>query len=227
MKLRQLHEWDLPIAEARAVQERLARRIREVPLYNEVRCVAGTDVSYHRPSGLFVAGVVVLSWPNLETLETRVAAGETPFPYVPGYLSFREIPPLALALEKVKTRIDLMVCDGQGIAHPRRLGLASHLALLTGLPTIGCAKSRLCGEHREPARRRGSSVALKYKGQTVGRVVRTRDGVNPVFVSVGNRITLEEAQKWVLKLANTTRLPEPTRRADHLVGKEMRRFQDS
>ncbi|MCB0218834.1 MAG: deoxyribonuclease V [Chrysiogenetes bacterium] len=226
MKLKQLHEWDLSIAQARQVQERLARRVRQTPLTKEVRHIAGTDVSYHRPSGLFVAGVVVLRWPSLETIETQVAAGETPFPYVPGYLSFREIPPLALALEKVRTRVDLMVCDGQGLAHPRGLGLASHLGLLTGLPTIGCAKSRLCGEHREPAARRGSSVALNYRGETLGRVLRTRDGVRPLFVSVGHNITLAEAEKWVLRLANRTRIPEPTKRADHLVGLEMRKLQN-
>lgn len=224
MILKSLHPWNLSIAEARRVQERLAKQVKQTPLRKKIRIIAGTDVSYNKESGLFVAGVVVMNWPGLEVIEEVTSTGRTPFPYVPGYLSFREIPSLAKALAQVKSKVDLLVCDGQGIAHPRRLGLASHLGLLTGLPAIGAAKSRLTGIHREPGRRRGSSADLldEKTGEIIGCVLRTRDGVKPLYVSVGHKVSLKDARHWVLSLACKTRLPEPTKLADHLVGKAMR-----
>ncbi len=224
MRLRHLHDWNLSITEAREIQEHLASRVRRTRLTKPVEFVAGTDVSYDAARGVFTAGVVVLRADILETVEEQTARGRTPFPYVPGFLSFREIPPLAKALAKVRTRVDLLVVDGQGIAHPRRLGLASHLGLLAQIPAIGCAKSRLCGVYKEPGQKRGSSTALKDErtGETIGRVLRTRGGVAPLYVSVGHLITLPEAEKWVLRLANRSRIPEPTKRADKLVGRERR-----
>ncbi|MEW6776165.1 MAG: deoxyribonuclease V [Bdellovibrionota bacterium] len=221
MRLQELHAWDLPVPEARKVQERLAGLIQEKPLPKEPRLIAGTDVSYDAKRDRFVAGVVVLKFPELETVEEQIHVGKTSFPYVPGFLSFREIPALAGALEKVRSKVDLLVCDGQGRSHPRRLGLASHLGLLVQIPTIGCAKSRLVGEHKEPGKKRGSNVPLTHQGEIIGRVLRTRDGVAPLYVSVGHLVTLEESVRWVLALSKT-RIPEPTKRADHLVGKEMR-----
>lgn len=223
MRIQSLHRWDLSVPEARKVQQELARRVREEPLSKNIKYVAGTDVSYDRPRDLFVAGVVVIKFPEMETVEMQVHHGRTPFPYVPGYLSFREIPSLAGALEKVRSPVDLLIVDGQGRAHPRRIGLACHLGVLLDIPAIGAAKSRLCGEHREPAVRRGSSVALKEKGETIGRVVRTRAEVKPIYISVGHRVTLGEAERWVLKLSRT-RIPEPTRRADRFVAAERRRI---
>jgi deoxyribonuclease V len=142
--------------------------------------------------------------------------GDVSFPYVPGLLSFREIPLLTQALGRLETTPDLLLVDGQGYAHPRRIGIASHVGLLAGLPTIGCAKSRLCGEHAEPGRERGSQAPLLDGGEVIGTVLRTRDGIKPLYVSVGHLISLESAAAWVLRLATRVRLPEPVRVADAL-----------
>ena len=156
---------------------------------------------------------MVLSYPDLEVIETAGHVARARFPYVPGYLSFREIPVLLGAFRKIRRRPDLVVCDGQGVAHPRRFGLASHLGLVLGMPSIGCAKSRLVGDHDEPRRERGSSVPLIFEGREVGAVVRTRDGVAPLYVSPGHRIDVEGAARLVLSCCRGVRLPEPTRRA--------------
>jgi len=175
--------------------------------------VAGADVSYDRGSPLLFAAVVVLDAASLALVETASTAARATFPYVPGYLSFRELPPLLAAFAKLRTRPDLVVCDGHGRAHPRRFGFACHLGVALDLPAIGVAKSRLVGEHREPGSRRGAHVALRDAGERIGEVVRTQAGVAPVYVSVGHRVSLPTARRLVLRFAPRFRLPEPTRAA--------------
>jgi deoxyribonuclease V len=207
------HSFDVTIPEARALQERLRSRVREAELPRVLRRVAGADVSYDRGSPVLFAAVVVLDPATFGVIESAGVESRARFPYVPGYLSFREIPPLLEAFAKLSEPPDLVVADGQGRAHPRRFGLASHLGVLLDLPTIGCAKSRLVGEHREPGSRRGASTQLRHEGEVIGTVLRTQDGVKPIYVSVGHRVTLAAARRQVLALAPRHRLPEPIRAA--------------
>ncbi|MBI5528232.1 MAG: endonuclease V [Deltaproteobacteria bacterium] len=210
------HPWNLRVPEAREVQEKLAPRVVFRPFRKRRYLVAGTDVSFDDERGLAVAGVVVVSVPSHETVAEAWAEQRLTFPYVPGFLSFREIPALLSAFEKVESQVDCIMADGQGIAHPRRFGLASHLGMVLGVPTLGCAKSRLIGEHGEPGFKKGSTAPLLIGEETVGAVVRTRDGVSPVYVSAGHKIDLEGAVRVTIECA-VTRIPEPTRRAHTLV----------
>lgn len=199
-------------SEAIEIQKRLRDRVVRkggvVP-----RLVAGADVSYKGD----VARAVFVVLRGLEVVEQVVVDEPVPFPYIPGLLSFREIPPLLSAWKKLKTMPDVILVDGQGIAHPRRLGIASHLGLVLDVPTIGCAKSRLCGEHEEPGPGRGAWTPLRHRGETVGAALRTRDRCNVVYVSTGHRVGLENAISVVLACAPRYRLPEPQRLADHLT----------
>lgn len=213
-----LHDWDLTPKEAIALQRRLAARVREVPLRRAVRYVAGVDAAFSPDAAWCVAAAVLWDARERKILEHHIAARKLVFPYIPGLLSFREAPAELAALGKLGRTPDVILCDGQGRAHPRRFGIACHIGLLTGVPTVGCAKSLLVGEHPEPGRRRGSGVPLMDREERVGTVLRTRNGVKPLYVSVGHRITLREAEKIVLLCATGFRLPEPTRAADHLVG---------
>ncbi|HUU42186.1 MAG TPA: deoxyribonuclease V [Planctomycetota bacterium] len=219
MKLKRLGRWDVDYRGAVALQERLRRRLVRRGSPRGVQRVAGADVSYERTLDRFYAGVVVLSFPDLETVEEVWTSGRATFPYIPGLLTFREGPVLCRAFRALEHTPDLVIFDGQGVAHPRGIGLAAHMGLLVDVPSIGCAKSRLCGEHDAPGASRGASVPLRHGGRTVGRVVRTRDRVKPVFVSVGHRISLDAAVRWVLKTCDGFRLPEPTRRAHQLVNR--------
>jgi deoxyribonuclease V len=197
------------------------------PLAGPAKIVAGADVSYDKRSDTLFAAVIVLRLPSFETLEQSVVKGKTNFPYIPGLLSFREAPIVTEAFERLTIRPDVLICDGQGIAHPRGFGLASHLGILLDVPTVGCAKSRLCGEHREVGPNRGNHTLLKLQApdsgqqtpnyKTIGAVVRTRTGVKPVYVSVGHRIDLRGAIRLVLRCSRGYRLPEPTRRAHILL----------
>lgn len=209
------HGWDLSVAEAKAVQLELAARVERADRLGAVHAVAGVDVAYGRGNPLRAAAAV-LAFDGLQVLETATATLRARFPYVPGYLSFREVPALLAVLARITVRPDLILCDGQGIAHPRRFGLASHLGVLTGLPTIGVAKSRLVGEHAEPGMSRGDWVPLMDKGETIGAVLRTRAGVRPIYVSIGHRLGLETAIHLVLACTTRFRLPETTRIADRL-----------
>ena len=182
-------------------------------LSEPVRLVAGADVSYDRGSPVLYAAVVVLDAERLEVVEVGTATARAEFPYLPGYLSFRELPALLAAVAKLRTRPDLVLCDGHGRAHPRRFGLACHLGVTLDLPTIGCAKSRLVGEHREPGARRGSHVALREDGERIGEVLRTREGVAPVYVCVGHRVSLATARRLVLRFSPRYRVAEPIRAA--------------
>ncbi len=217
------HPWNLTPAEAIALQRELAGRVvARGPAPSTPLLVAGCDAAgsgrWARRDEQIVAGVIVLRFPGWEEVERAHVRRPSPFPYVPGLLSFREAPLYAEALERLRVRPDLLLCDGQGIAHPRGLGLAAHVGLLFDLPAIGVAKSRLVGEHRYPGARRGSSTRLMHEGRCVGRVLRTRDGVKPLYISPGHRIGIDEAVALVLAMATGYRLPEPTRRADIWVG---------
>lgn len=219
MEIRELHRWDLGIPEAMETQRRLASQVVSSGDPGEVRTVAGVDISVLEKGRRAPArgAVVVLSYPELELLDQAVVEAEVTFPYVPGLLSFRETPVLLEPLSRVR-KPDLLLVDGQGFAHPRRFGLACHLGLLLDVPAIGCAKSRLLGEHPEPERAAGSRTELRDGDQVIGAVLRTRDGVNPVYVSVGHRIGLGEAVEWVLRCCRGLRLPETTRLAHQAAG---------
>jgi deoxyribonuclease V len=215
----QEHAWNVSVAEATQIQNELRSKIALVPLAKTPKTIAGADISYNRFSDDFFACVVVLSLPDLEEVERVFAKGIATFPYVPGYLSFREIPTLLNAFKKLRTKPDVIMTDGQGIAHPRRMGIAAHLGLLLDIPTFGCAKHRLFGVGKEPGTERGSfSVLLDPKNnEEVGAFVRTKDKVAPIIVSAGHRITLEESIKLALETSRGYRIPEPTRIAHNLV----------
>ncbi len=223
MEFPDLHSWPATAGEAVALQRSLAERVRCVAEDDFLpTLVAGVDVSHARHGQRLFAGVVVLRLPELELVASASFEGDASFPYIPGLLSFRELPPLLQAFRQLPLRPDLVLVDGQGIAHPRRLGLASHLGLWLDLPTIGCAKSRLCGEHGPAGVRKGDRVPLLLAGEEVGGLLTTRDRVKPLYVSPGHRISLAAALPLVLACVGRYRLPEPTRRA-HLLVNELRR----
>jgi len=214
VKLHNLHSWDVPPEEAAEIQHRLAPRVsREVELPPAVRYVAGVDISPPDADGVCAGAVVVLEYPSLEVVEARVHRARPAMPYVPGLLSFRETPVLAGALGALAVTPDLLLVDGQGLAHPRRFGIACHLGLLTGLPTIGCAKSLLVGKYGPLGAEAGAWAELVDKSEVVGAALRTRTGVTPVYVSIGHRVDLEQARRWTLACCKGYRLPEPTRLA--------------
>jgi len=214
---RALHRWNLDIAAARAVQSRLADRVETQDRLGPVHTVAGVDCGFEHNGTVTRAAIIVKSWPGLETVGSALARVPTTFPYVPGYLSFREMPAILAAFETLDTLPDLLLCDGQGIAHPRRLGIACHLGLWLDRPAIGVGKSRLVGEFDEPGPAKGDRSALRHNGANIGTVLRTRDNVRPLFVSPGHRVSTETATQWVLDCATRYRLPEPVHAADRLA----------
>jgi deoxyribonuclease V len=232
MKALDLHRWDVTPAEARDIQLRLRERMERNDRIGNVRHVAGADIalelvgrgSWRTGEGRAIAGVVVYRFPQMEEVERASSIQPLRFPYVPGLLSFREIPALLAAFELLHTPPDLIFCDGQGYAHPRRFGLAAHLGVVLDLPSIGVAKSILIGEYREPGRSAGSTAALidPATGERIGAAVRTAAGVKPVYVSTGNRISLPRAVEFTVRVADGFRIPRPTREADHFVN-EIRR----
>lgn len=213
------HRWDLSEQEAEAKQSELAGLVETTDRLNPIETVAGVDVAYDKNSDQLVAAAVVLNAESLTVVDCAIVQDVERFPYIPGLFSFRELPPLAKALEQLKTTPDLIVCDGQGIAHPRRFGLACHLGVLFGVPTIGCSKTRLVGDAAEPGNIRGEMSILVDRGEVVGQLLRTQTGVKPVYVSVGHRISLATACEWILRLTPHYRLPETTRLADQTVNK--------
>ena len=219
MRTRNLHGWKLSYSEAVELQKKLAGKVRHTPLKSRPELIVGLDCAFSRDGKRIVAAAVVLKMPDLAVVETTHAIRKTAFPYIPGLLSFRESPVCIGAVEKIKSKAHLFIIDGQGVAHPRRLGLAAHLGLFFNKPTIGCAKSRLIGTFEEPAAEKGSITELKDKDQIIGAVVRTRTNVKPLFVSVGNKCTLEDAVEIILSCAVKYRLCEPTRLAHQLVSK--------
>jgi deoxyribonuclease V len=210
------------IAEAEAIQDRLRPLVRADGEPSEVHTVAGLDVSYAVDSDRLAAAVVVLDAATLEVVEASVVDGVAAFDYVPGILAFREVPALLSALQRLTTVPDLLVCDGYGLAHPRRFGLACHLGVLTDLPTIGVAKTPFTGTYRMPGEQRGAWSPLAQAGEVLGRVLRTQDRIKPVFVSTGHRMSLDTACAMVLRLCRRYRLPETTRQADHLSRQRLR-----
>src|ERR1044072_4400672 len=189
-KYEQLHEWSLAPREAVELQKRLRERVRVVPLKKKVETIAGTDISFNKFDPVVYAGIVVLRLPTLEVVEEVGVVSETRFPYVPGLLSFRETPSVLEAWAKLKTEPDAVMFDGQGIAHPRRVGIASHVGLLIERPTLGCAKSVLVGKYEEPGVERGSWSEMSDKGEVIGAALRTKTNVQPIFVSPGHLINL-------------------------------------
>ncbi len=224
----ELHDWNLSPAEAIALQKRLAGRVEPEDRLDPVHRIAGVDIGFEQGGEITRAEVVVLAWPPsgegvFEVVEQAVHREPTRMPYVPGLLSFREVPAALAAFAKLITRPQLAMVDGQGIAHPRRLGVASHLGLWLDLPTIGVAKTRLCGRHDEPGPGRGDWTPLVDDGpegeETIGAVLRSRRGVKPVFVSPGHRLSLATSLDWTVACLGRTKLPEPTRLADRLASR--------
>ncbi len=225
MNVSELHSLDLSPAEARRLQGELTSRVVEGPPLDlsRVRYVAGADVSTQGDLGY--ATVVVLSFPDLSVVEVRGYESRLTFPYVPGLLAFREIPSVVGALREVESEVDAVIFDAHGLAHPRGMGLASHLGLFIDVPSVGCAKSRLVGEHEEPGPEKRDTADLVYRKKVVGKVVRTRPRVSPVYVSVGNRIDLVSSVDLVLQCCTRYRLPETTRQA-HNAANRLRRGAD-
>ncbi len=211
------HEWDVTPSQAREIQISLRDHVLAQDDFQPVRTVAGVDVGFEPRGQTTRAAVVVLDFPGLEVLERRLTRQPTRFPYVPGLLSFRELPAVLNTLDDLCRTPDMLLCDGQGYAHPRRFGLACHLGILTDIPSIGVAKSRLIGSYPEPGQEKGNWSALSDLGETIGAVVRTRSNVSPVFISIGHRIGLESAIRMVLDCCPRYRLPETTRQAHRLA----------
>ena len=208
------HAWDLPPREAKALQSLLSARVIRKSRFGTVTTVAGADSGYRGDK--VCAAIVILRYPTLELLDQAVVIQPLRFPYVPGLLSLREGPAILAAMAGLRALPDLMIFDGHGVAHPRRFGIASHIGLLTGVATIGCAKTRLVGQYREPELERGSVSDLIEGSEIIGAVLRTRTNVKPVFVSIGHRVDLRDAVRFVLNTCRGFRLPEVIRRADHL-----------
>ncbi len=217
MKISQPHAWPLTVEEAIAIQQHLSAEVITEDQLQPVQYVAGVDMGFESAGTISRAAVAVLSFPDLQLQEKAIARRPTSFPYIPGFLSFREIPAVLDALLKISTIPDLILCDGQGIAHPRRFGIACHLGLIVDIPTIGVAKSLLIGQHEEVPSSRGSWRPLRHRGDTIGAVLRTRTGTKPLYVSSGHRVSLPTAIEYVLRCTPKYRLPETTRIADKLA----------
>lgn len=215
--------WPRRVAQTRRVQEQLRARVVTVDRLRAVRCVAGVDVGFENDGAVTRAAIAVLAWPSLTLIETATARRRTRFPYVPGYLSFRELPAVLAALAKLEHRPQLFVCDAHGYAHPRRIGLASHLGVVTGIPSIGAAKSLLIGTHAPLPARRGAWRPIVDGGEVIGAALRTRAGAKPMYVSSGHRVSLPTALRYVLALCPRYRLPETTRHAHRLASQPVSR----
>ncbi|QYK63482.1 MULTISPECIES: deoxyribonuclease V [Paenibacillus] len=213
------HNWELTETEAIKLQQELSKKVTKEDQLPEIHYVAGVDVAYSEQSDLLVAAIVILEANSLNIVESVVVEDSVQFPYISGLFSFRELPSIVKAFKQIKTFPQLVVCDGQGIAHPRRFGLASHLGVIFDIPTIGCGKTKLLGDFQEPSQERGACSLLVDREEIIGSVLRTQENIKPLFVSVGHRISLDTACNWILKLSPRYRLPETTRQADQLVKK--------
>lgn len=214
-----LHRWDITPKEAVALQRELSGMVQTRPLPEHFSVLGSSDLSYIPALDILIATVLTFTWPGLELLESISITAPIRFPYVPGLLSFREIPPLLDALEKLRRMPEVLLCDGQGIAHPRRFGLAAHLGLWLGLPSVGCAKKRLIGTHPRLELVKGSRVPLFDKEERIGTVLCTRDGVKPVYVSPGHLADFESSTDLVMRCVGKTRIPEPLTQAHVTAGK--------
>ncbi|MDD5063567.1 MAG: deoxyribonuclease V [Phycisphaerae bacterium] len=217
MKIKSLHNWNLSYPQAIALQKSLSGKVQRIELRKQPKTIAGIDCAFSGDKKKIFACVVLLKLPDFELIETAGAVQKLTFPYIPGLLSFREAPACIAAVKKLKHQPDAFIIDGQGIAHPRRFGLACHLGLFFDKPTVGCAKSRLTGSFEEPSPEKGSFSLLKDGRETIGAVVRTRTNVKPVFVSVGNKCSLRNAIEIILNCTTRYRIPEPTRLAHQFV----------
>ncbi|HCB50851.1 MAG TPA: deoxyribonuclease V [Chloroflexi bacterium] len=222
MRIKVIHRWNVSPQEAIAIQERLRPAVIDQDKLGRVRYVAGLDIGFQEKNTITRAAVAVLTYPDLQLVEHIVDHRPTSFPYVPGLLSFREAPAALDALAKLEIRPDLLLCDGQGLAHPRRFGLACHIGLLADIPAVGVAKTRLIGQHEPVLESRGSWQPLWHEGEMVGAVLRTRTNVKPVYVSIGHRISLETAIEYVMACTPKYRLPETTRWAHRLASGQVR-----
>ena len=211
MQYQNLHSWDVTPEEAKHLQNELRTQVSKTDRFGTIRTVAGVDIGLK--NNIARASAIVLSFPDLQVVDGVVVESRVSFPYIPGYLSFREIPPLLVAFARLQTEPDLVIVDGQGIAHPRRFGLASHLGLILDIPIIGCAKSRLCGQYVEPDKEKDSYTPLLDKDETIGIALRTRTNVSVVYVSIGHLISLDSARMLTLACCKGYRLPETTRYA--------------
>ncbi len=218
MRVQALHEWEVSVVQAREIQFGLAKRVSIENRVVNPCLIAGIDISAPNAQGVARGAVVVIRYPELDIVEVKEAHSKIRFPYIPGLLSFRESPLILAACERLCNVPDLILVDGQGIAHPRRFGLASHVGLLLDLPTIGCAKSILCGEHQSVGEEAGSQAELLDKGELIGAALRTKSGAKPIYVSVGHNIDLASALEWVMKCCRGYRVPEPTRLAHLAAG---------
>ncbi|MCK5426390.1 MAG: deoxyribonuclease V [Thermodesulfovibrionia bacterium] len=210
-------KWPKNIKEAQKIQHEIKEKIKIIPLKKKLVFVAGVDAAFSRNN--VIATACVYKYPELSLFEQTYALAKILFPYIPGFLSFREGPALIKAISCLRIKPDLVMFDGQGIAHPSNTGIAAHLGVLLNIPAVGCAKSRLVGHHREPGSKKGSLTYLKYRNETVGAVLRTRDNVKPLFVSPGHLIDLEGAIDVVLTCTTRYRIPEPVRQADYIAKK--------
>jgi deoxyribonuclease V len=217
-----IHPWVKTTEEAKQIQAQLCTKVINEDSLSKVNYVAGVDVGFEDNYALTKAAVAVLSYPNLELVETAIACIPTTFPYIPGFLSFREVPAILEALKQLKIEPNLILGDGQGLAHPRRFGLACHLGVLLDLPTIGVAKSLLIGKHEEVPLTKGSWQPLIDRGETIGAVLRSRSHVKPIYVSIGHKITLPTAINYVMGCLTKYRLPETTRWADKLASSKLK-----
>jgi len=227
MKIERLHAWDIGYDRAREIQNDLRKRLilHDENIPRKIETIAGADISYSKGSDTFFAAVVVLDFPTMTIIERASSSGTIAFPYIPGLLTFREGPVLLDAFRKLSLSPDIVIFDGQGIAHPRRMGLASHMGLFLETPSIGCGKTRLVGSYEEPGNTPGDYSHLTHDGEIIGAVLRTKSNVNPVFVSQGHMIGLERAVEITLSSCRGYRLPEPTRTA-HLAAWEIRLKQE-
>ena len=211
------HSWDVSLNKAKVLQNGLAKKIKTRRLPSKIKRVAGFDVSYLKENNILIAGMVIIDYPSLNFYDSFVITDQINFPYIPGYLSFREAPVVLKLIKKYHHLADVFIFDGHGLAHPRGLGIASHIGVLTNEPSIGCAKKRLVGDYITPDIKKGSTTDLEYKGKIVGKVLRTKHNTKPVFVSVGHLVSLEEATQFVLSCVSKYRIPEPTRLAHIIV----------
>ncbi len=226
VKVEILHSWQVSTAQALDIQLKLASQVSQSNEVATPRFIAGVDISVNRAQGMATGAAVVLDYPELRLVEVKIASAKLDFPYVPGLLSFREAPLTLAACQRLTLTPDLILVDGQGIAHPRRMGLASHLGLFLNTPTIGCAKSLLCGQHGELGDELGSYTEVVDGGETIGAALRTKLGTKPIYVSIGHKVDLQAAIYWVLECCRGYRLPEPTRLAHLAAGRNLGRERD-